>query len=129
MAAMLLAQAYLSKDNLESAENYYRKYVDDYAHDDMLTATAYDGLGTCAERRSDYAQAAKYFEKGGDVAPYKFLKYDSYLNAVRDYLKLKNIEKVEKLLKVIPKGNQNSRNRSLVETFAAELEVLKSEIN
>jgi tetratricopeptide (TPR) repeat protein len=129
MATVLLAQAYMSKDNLESAEIYYRKYVDDYADDGMLTATAYNGLGACAERREEYAQAAKYFEKGGDASSYEFLKYDSYLNAIRDYLKLKNVEKAEKLLKVIPKDNQDFHKRSLVETFAAELEVLKSEIN
>lgn len=129
MATILLAQVYMSKYNLASAEVYYHKYIDDYADDGMLTATAYNGLGNCAERREDYTQAAKYFEKGGDVSPYKFLKYNSYLNAVRDYLKLRNIEQAEKLLKAIPADNQNYRNRSLVETFAAELEVLKAEIN
>jgi len=129
MATILLAQAYLSKDNLESAEVYYRKYIDDYADDDMLTATAYNGLGACAERDAEYAQAAKYFEKGGDVSSHEFLKCDSYLNAVRAYLKLKNIEKAEKLLNAIPRNNLDYRKRSLVETFAAELEVLRSEIN
>jgi len=125
MATLLLAQTYITKDDYENAEINFQKYIDDYHQDDMLMAAAYNGLGACDERKENFEQAAKYFEKGGNKSPYKFLKYECYVNAVRNYIKLHEIEKAERLLKMMPEDDLDYKYKSQVDMLNAEIKVLK----
>ena len=125
MATLLLAGTYMSKDDFESAELNYYKYIDDYGHDDMFLASAYSGLGVCAERRGDLQQAAEYFESGGRKSPYEFLKYECYFNAVRNYISMKNIDKAEAVLKQIPGEDLDYKYKTDYEILYAKIKVLK----
>ena len=125
MATLMLAGGYMSKEDFENAELNYKKYIDDYGHDDMLLAAAYNGLGVCYEKKGDPQQAAEYFEYGGDKSPFEFQKSEYYINAVRNYLNVKNIEKARALLLKISSDDLDSKTKSEYEILTAQLEVLK----
>ncbi len=125
MATLMLAATYISKDDFENAELNYRKYIDDYGHDDMFVAAAYNGLGVCFERKGEIQQAAEYFESGGKISPYIFLKYESYFNAARNYIIVKNIEKAESVLKKIPAEDLDSKYKTDYDVLNAKVKVLK----
>ncbi len=126
MATVLLAQTYINKDDYDSAEENFRRYIDDYTHEDMLTAAAYNGLGVCSERKGNRDEAAKYFVNGAKVAPYEFLKYDCYLNAIRNYIELKNLDKAEQLIGQISTDDLNAKTKAELDLLNAKIEVLKS---
>jgi predicted negative regulator of RcsB-dependent stress response len=125
MASILLAQAHLAKEDYESAEECFRNYIDDYEHEAMLTATAYNGLGVCAERTGNRNEAARYYVKGAEIAPYKFLEYDCYLNAVRNYVELQNVEMADRLINQISVNDLSARNKVEYESLSAKITVLK----
>ena len=125
MATILLAQAYISKDDYPSADENFRKYIDNYGHEDMLLATAYNGLGACAEHGGNRAEAAKYYVNGAKIAPYKFLKYDCYFNAIRNYVELKKIEEAEQLIRQINVVDLNAKYMADYESLSTKIEVLR----
>ncbi|MCD6204428.1 MAG: tetratricopeptide repeat protein [Candidatus Marinimicrobia bacterium] len=125
MATLMLASAYMSKDDYENGELNYRKYIDDYGHEAMFIAAAYNGLGVCYEKKEDFQKAADYFKKGGDESPYEFLKTECYINAIRNYLEIKNTAKAEALLKQIDPDNLDYKMKSEYDVLAAKVAVLK----
>lgn len=125
MATLMLAAAYISKDDFENAEMNYRKYIDDYGHDDMLLAAAYNGLGVCYEHKGDQQQAAEYFETGGRKSPYEFLRIECFFNAARNYININAIEKAESVLNQIPAEELDYKYKPEYDILTAKLEVLK----
>jgi TolA-binding protein len=63
VATIYLANAYLHTQDYASAENYYRRYLDDEDNDPILSVTAAAGLAATHEERGNYAQAAKLYEE------------------------------------------------------------------
>ncbi|MFA6742689.1 MAG: tetratricopeptide repeat protein [Candidatus Neomarinimicrobiota bacterium] len=125
MATILLARSYLAKDDYENARINFEKYADDYDDDAMLAATAYSGLGICAEQNSDFKAAAEYFEKGAKKSPYKFQKHELLLNSVRNYLKFNDYESAEKLVNVLLQDEPEAKNKNSAELLAAQITAQK----
>lgn len=125
MATLLLASAYISKDDYENAEIYYRNYIEDYAHEELLVAAAYNGLGVCYEKKDDFRQAAEYFEKGGETSPFHFLQIQCYLNAARAYIKAGDYQQAESALAQIPADKLEYDEKTEYEILNAKIEVLK----
>ncbi|RKY53919.1 MAG: hypothetical protein DRP89_05575 [Candidatus Neomarinimicrobiota bacterium] len=125
MAEILLAQTYLTKSDYENAEKCFQKYVDDFAHDDMALASAYNGLGICYEHNDDHKEAAEHFEKGAKLAPFKFQKHECLINAVRNLIEIRELEKAEILLNEVLNNEPDHKYKNVAETLSAEIEVLK----
>jgi len=126
IASVLLGQVYLNKGDYANARINYEKYVDDYEDEDLLTATAYNGLGVCAEVNEEYLKAARYFEKGGAETEYKFQRHEAFLNAARNYLKANSVEKARKLVELILKAEPEARHKNAAEVLAAQITVLSN---
>ncbi len=70
----LLAYSYYQKGEFENALKYFRKYLDDYGDDPILTSAAYSGLGASLEQLGRFQEAAQNYEKAA-------LKYSNHFNA------------------------------------------------
>jgi len=125
MATILLARSYLAKNDYENARNNFKKYVDDYEDDDILTAAAYSGLAICAEQSSDFKKAAEYYQEGGEESPYKFQKHELMLNSARNYLKINDYKNAEELINVILKDEPDAKNKNSAELLAAQITAQK----
>lgn len=125
MATLLLASAYVNQDDYENAEINYRNYIDEYAHEKLLVAAAYNGLGVCSERKDDYRQAAEYFQKGGETSPFHFLQIECFLNATRSYIVAGDYNRAEQALQAIPPEKLGYNEKTEYEILSAKIEVLK----
>ena len=125
MAEMLLAQIYLSKLDYENAEECFQKYINDFAHEDMALASVYNGLGICSEHNGNYKKAAEHFEKGAELAPFKFQKHECLINAVRNLIEVRDLERAEILLKEVLNNEPDYKYKNVAEMLSAEIEVLK----
>lgn len=121
IATLLLGQAYAAKDDWENARVQYEKYLDDYNDDDLLAASAYQGLGIWAERSGDWLKAAGYFKKAGKVAPYKYLRHEAYINAVRCYLKAEQLKPAKEILELVITDKPEGKYKSDSEALQAEI--------
>ncbi len=65
----LLARSELLTGDTTSAEEYYRRYLDDYGEDPLLKSGALAGLGVIAEGRGYYPEAADLFLRASKAAP------------------------------------------------------------
>lgn len=126
MAMILLAQSYLTKLEYEKALMTFEKYVDDYKDDDMITASAYNGIGLCLDHKGDFIKAAEMYEKGGKISPYKFQKHEYLLNAVRSLIKMKDLIHAEELVKEVLDNEPDYKAKNAADLLSAQIEVLKS---
>lgn len=125
MAEMLLAQIYLSKLDYENAEECFQKYINDFAHEDMALASVYNGLGICSEHNGNHKKAAEHFEKGAELAPFKFQQHECLINAVRNLIEVRNLERAEILLKEVLNNEPDYKYKNVAEMLSAEIKVLK----
>lgn len=92
-AVFLLANAYFTTDDYAKAEQYFQMYLDDYADDEMFTASALAGVAACKESQGQYGEAAGLYEeaamKHADIYAAPFYLKD----AGRCYVKAGEIEK------------------------------------
>ena len=63
----LLAKYYWQQDDFANAKIYFKKYIDNYGHDDLLTSGAMAGYADCLITDNDAAGAASYYEKAANV--------------------------------------------------------------
>lgn len=124
IATLLLGQTYVAKNDWENAQVQFKKYIDDYADDKMLTAVAYNGLGIGAEQKGDWKKAAEYFNKAGKTAPYKFQRHEYYLNAARCYLKLEDLKNARTIVTAVLADNPEGHLKSQAEELNAQLDAL-----
>jgi len=125
MATILLGRSYMAKNDYVNAKVNFEKYIDDYKDNDMLTAAAYEGLGICSELDSNYAKAAEYFAKGGEVSPYKFQKHELQINSVRNYLKVNDLKNAQELVKRILDDEPEAKYKNSAELLEAQITAQK----
>jgi TolA-binding protein len=73
-AVFYLGNCYFNTGNLEQAETFFRKVVDDYGREPEFSASSLAGLAAVQEARRQYAKAAELYEKAGK-------KYDKLYSA------------------------------------------------
>ncbi len=121
IAAYYLANAYYAQNRYAEAEKYFRMVVDRYAKIPLFSASSLAGLEEIAERKGDFASAAKLYEKAGRkyatllTAPF-YLK-----EAIRCYQRVQNVDKArllaEELIKKFPENPEMQEIQWLRETL------------
>jgi len=61
--SFLLAKLYYDDGKIKDAATYFKKYIDEYSDDDILTPSALAGYADCLYKQKKYDQAALYYEK------------------------------------------------------------------
>ena len=59
---VLLANLHYTQGRFAEARGYYRNYLDNYEHLDVLAYAAQSGLGSCLEAEGQLVEAAKHYE-------------------------------------------------------------------
>lgn len=102
------------------AEALYRRFLDNKGSESALASLANEGLGLCAEARSDYAAALAAFER---QASDPFAKDRGRLNQARIYAKQGNKQKaIEVYKELLAKAAPQSPLRDDVQNRLAALE-------
>ncbi|GAB4316786.1 MAG: hypothetical protein Kow0074_04940 [Candidatus Zixiibacteriota bacterium] len=67
LACFQLADAYFEQRRFDDARVYFQRYLDDYADDPMLVASAWSGLGAIDEHAQDYAACFEHQMKAAEL--------------------------------------------------------------
>jgi TolA-binding protein len=81
----MLAHTYYQSGEYENAITYFKKYLDDYGKDPILTSAAYSGLGACFEQQDKLSEAAQSYEKGATKFAENFNAPQQLMDAARCY--------------------------------------------
>ncbi len=117
IARFYLANAYLNIGNYDEALKHFKNYDGD---NDILSASALAGMGTCFEAKNDFAQAASFYEKAARSVTDNNAEPDHLMNAARCYGISGNKEKAISLLKRIKKDFPKSTAARDIDRFIAQ---------
>ena len=112
-----LAKLYWERDDFANAKIYFKKYIDDYAEDDILTAAALAGYADSLIKENNIAEAAKYYEKAGKVNPDDPMTPSYLYSAAWAYLESGKPRKAEELAQEIVEKYQKSKYKKQAEVL------------
>lgn len=97
-AKLMLANSYYNLRDFENANKYYSEYS---GKNEMFKAAAFAGLGAVAETKSDWVNAAKYFDRASKVSK-SISNNDEYIfYAIRCYFNAKDNDNLKKAIKTL----------------------------
>ncbi len=121
----LLARSELFVGDTTAAEEYYRRYLDDYGKDPLIKAGALTGLGIIAEGRGQHGDAAELFKKANRSAPTAALKQQYAIYAGRNYiLSEQPAEALDILQPILDSEELDFQKRSEVQALVASAKAL-----
>lgn len=92
-ATFMLGKANLRTRNYPEAIRFFELYLQKYQKNLLNRASSYTGLGTAMENQGNFQEAAEVFEKGTLELPDSPLQQSLRYGAMRNYLKVDNVEK------------------------------------
>ena len=119
-ATLMKASLAYDQGRYPEAESLYRRFVDAKPREQALVLLAQEGIGLCAEARSDFAaaQAAYTAQAAGDL-----FKERSQWNLARVYAKQGNKAKAVEIYKeMLAKGDPKSSLRDDIQNRLSQLE-------
>lgn len=63
LAMIMLGNAFMQEAEYQSAEEYYRKFLDNYGSDPLLSPAAAAGIAATYDERGEYAKAGELYEQ------------------------------------------------------------------
>lgn len=117
-----LANIYFEQGKFDEAFQNYKKYIDDYNDDDILSTSSYSGMGACLEQKREFLEAAKYFKKGAQKYPQKFEAPEQLMSAARCFKLANNKVEARELYKKIIEDYPNSNFKRNAELYLNELQ-------
>jgi tetratricopeptide (TPR) repeat protein len=118
----LLAKYYWQLDDFANAKIYFKKYIDDYGNDDLLTSGAMAGYADCLIKDNDAAGAASYYEKAAEVNKNLPLAPSYLYSAALAYQDAGELDKASKIADQIIKNYDKSDYKQKAELL---LEMIK----
>ncbi len=91
-ATFYLATTYYNLGNYIRAEDYFKKYVNDYDGPEFIKASATAGIAACYEQRKLYTESAEYYEQALRNFPKEFITPENLLGAARVNIKLDKLD-------------------------------------
>ncbi len=92
-ATFMLGKANLQTRNYPEAIRFFELYLQKYQKNLLNRASSYSGLGAAMENQGNFQEAAEVFEKGTLELPESPLQQSLRFGAMRNYLKVDNVEK------------------------------------
>ncbi|MEE9466495.1 MAG: tetratricopeptide repeat protein [Candidatus Neomarinimicrobiota bacterium] len=118
----LLGRSELMVGDTTAAEIHFRRYLDDYGREPLVTSGVLAGLGVIVEARGEYLEAAEVFLKAGRLAPVMSMKNQYTVFAGRDFLLADQPEKALNVLKPLLEVDLDFRTMSEVQGLVASAE-------
>jgi TolA-binding protein len=100
LAKFYLASAYCAQSDYDKALRYF---LDVSVKDEMITASAIAGAGSCYEAKHDYEKAASMYEKAAFNSTKDVNAAENMFHAARNYLSAGKKEKAAELFKKVKK--------------------------
>ena len=117
----LLAYTYFQKGEYENALLYFKKYLDDYAGDPILTGAAYSGMGASLEDQGKFSEAAQAYEKGATKFADHFNAPQQLMDAARCYTAENRIADARNCYEKVIKKYPDSNFKNDAELFLAKI--------
>jgi len=118
----MLARIYWQNGDYTNAKEYFKKYIDDYANDPILTPAAFAGYADYLLIEKKYAEAAQYYEKAAKANP-EFPEAASFLySAAIAYRDAGDVKKAKEIVEKILKDYSDTQYRSRAELLLAMLD-------
>ncbi len=118
----MLAKLYWERNDTTNAKTYFKKYFDDYADDDLLTAAAMAGYADCLMWEKNPAEAAKYYEKAARVSKDNPLTPSYLYSAASAYYDAGNFRKARELAQELVDNYKNSQYKLQAEIIIRMVE-------
>ncbi|UCE05806.1 MAG: tetratricopeptide repeat protein [bacterium] len=117
----LLAYTFFQKGDYESALTYFRKYLDDYADDPILTSAAYSGIGACLEQQGKFLEAAQSYEKGATKSVDHYNAPQQLMDAGRCYTLVNRIADARNCYEMVMENYPESGFKNDAQLFLARI--------
>ena len=117
-----LANIFYDKGEYEEAQNYYKKYLDDYDNDIILSSSSYSGIGACLEQKGEYLEAASYYKKGAHKHAKHFEAPEQLMSAARCFKRANNNIEAQKIYQSIIDNYPKSQYKRNAEIYLSELQ-------
>ncbi len=119
----LLAKLYYRDDKIEDAATYFKKYIDEYSDDDILTPSALAGYADCLYKQKKFEQSASYYQKAYQ-ANKDFPEAAAFLySAALSFRDAGNTAKAEEMAEKIIKEYGDSQFKSRAQLLIEELKI------
>jgi len=125
-ATYLLAKIYWEKNDFENAKVYFKKYIDDYFNETVVSQSAFAGYADCLIREEDYQGAAEYYERAAEVDPEYPETPEFLFSAATAYKDAGKIEKAQKLVERLLADFNNPQIKNKAEVLLEGLKYAKS---
>lgn len=121
----ILARSELMVGDTIGAERHFRRYIDDYGKDRMITAGALAGLGIIIEGRKGYQEAAELYLRASKLAPTAGIGQRYAVFAGRDFILADQPQDALKVLKpLLEAGGLDFRTKSEIQGLVASAEAI-----
>ena len=109
-ATFMLGKVNLQTRNYPEAIRFFEMYLQKYPKNLLNRASSYTGLGTAMENQGNFQEAAEVFEKGTLELPESPLQQSLRFGAMRNYLKVDNVEKARPHFEYINENFEGSES-------------------
>jgi TolA-binding protein len=110
-----LAKIYWQQNDFANAKIYFRKYLDDYKSDDLLTSAAYAGYGDCLLEEGNVQEAALNYEKAAQTDTESPQAPSFYYSAASAFLSAKDYQNARKVASIIVEKYDQSEYKTKAE--------------
>lgn len=117
----LLAYTYFQKGDFEKAQSYFKKYVDKYRKNPILSSSAYSGLGASLEQQGKFLEAAEWYEKGAKKYPNHFNATQQFMDAARCFGLANQKDKAKACYETIIENYPKSNLKNDAELYLAKM--------
>jgi TolA-binding protein len=125
-ATFLLAKIYWEDNDFENAKVYFKKYIDDYTNETVVSQSALAGYADCLIKEENYEEGAEYYERAAEVDP-KYPETPEFLfSAATAYKEAGKIDKAEKLVERLLADYNNPQIKNKAEVLLEDLKYAKS---
>ena len=117
-----LANIYYDQGNYDEALQNYKKYLEDYDENVVISSSSYSGMGACLEQKGEYLKAADYYKKGAEKYDNHFEAPEQLMNAARCFKLANNKIEAQKLYQKVIDQYPKSKHKRNAELFLSELQ-------
>lgn len=125
-ATYLLAKIYWEENDFENARVYFKKYIDDYFDETVVSQSALAGYADCLIREENYLDAAEYYERAAGMDSEYPETPEFLFSAAAAYKDAGKIEKAERLVERLLADFNNPQIKNKAEVLLEDLKYAKS---
>jgi tetratricopeptide (TPR) repeat protein len=120
----LLAKLYWEREDFENAKKYFKKYIDDYADDNLLFSGALAGYADCLNHEGLKSEAADYYERAARVDR-SLPSTASYLfSAALAYYEVEDFDKAKKIAEDLINNYETSGYKNKAEILLSKIKLI-----